>query len=277
MCTSRPTKTASDRASDAAKNGCRNLARSGLGIATSALLLAAAAPGIGDRPILAFVAFWPWLVSLRSLGPVSATVSGLVLGLAYRIPGRWDSFAAALAANAIHGAEQVAFNLLFFVCFAVPFALFGALDAWRRARFAFGPGQAALWRSAVLATLVCGLWSPFAYTPAGFLVEFDVLLPVAALIGEVLLLLLLIWPAAALAEVRAHSLSMSLRLLLVPSLGLLLAAGYGVWQIHRHDSARARGEGLSLISKRVRGSAAVQPLCRSEACPPPAVGIFAAE
>lgn len=234
------------RAAGAAGISGRTLAGAGLGIAASAALLAAAAPGIGDRPVLVFVAFWPWLASLRALGPVWAALSGLLFGMAYIIPGRWDSFASALAANAIQGAEQALLNSLFFFCFAVPFALFGALDAWRRRRLALSPGYAALWRAAVLASLVCGLWSPFAYTPAGFIVDFPLLLPVAALIGEVLLVILIVWPAAVLAEARRDRLDASLRRLFAPALALLLAGGYGSWQIRAHDAAQARGEGLRL-------------------------------
>src|SRR5690606_35999766 len=90
------------------KSGYRTLAQAGLGIAGSALLLAAAAPGIGGWPVIAFIGFWPWLASLRVVGSISAAFSGFLLGLAYIIPGRWDIFASALAVNGIQGLEQVA-------------------------------------------------------------------------------------------------------------------------------------------------------------------------
>lgn len=213
------------------------------GIALSAVLLAAAAPGIGGVPILAFVAFAPWLASLSRLGIRGSALSGLLMGYAYIVPGRWDSFAAALSANAIEGMPQFGLMLLFFLGFAMPFALFGLADAWRRRHLRLPAAVAAVWRAALLASLICGLWSPFAYTPASFLVDFEWLLPVAAWMGEVLLLVALLWPAAALAEAAGAAGLRRITLLIPPLLGLGALGMGGALAVSAHDQAWASGLG----------------------------------
>ena len=70
-------------------------------ISVSAGLIALAAPGIGNYPMLAWVAFAPWLASLSRLAPAAASVSGLAMGMAYIVPGHWSTFNAAIEAMSI--------------------------------------------------------------------------------------------------------------------------------------------------------------------------------
>jgi len=216
-------------------------------IAASSILIALAAPGVGEHPLLAWVAFAPWLASLRNLSPLTAAVSGLLMGLAYIVPGRWDTFAAAVQAAGYFGVWRELYTLLFFASYALPFALFGLLDS-RLQSWAQGSLQvAALLRAGVLASLVCGLWSPFPYTPVSAIVDSTALLQLASLGGEPLLLLLLLWPSALLGLIHARSSLRRTGLAIVPfALVLLAVAGYGHWRIAVMDQAEASGQGIRL-------------------------------
>jgi apolipoprotein N-acyltransferase len=217
-------------------------------ISVSAVLIALAAPGIGRYPILAWVAFAPWLASLSRMAPASAAVSGLVMGMAYIVPGRWSTFNAAIEAAGYQGDQLVAFTLLFFLVFALPFALFGALDR-RLQRFAGGTLQrVALMRAAVLASLICGIWSPFAYTPASMVVEHAPMLQLAAIGGEPLLLCVLLWPSALLAGLLQGRMPVRQRFLAMMPLGLslLAIAACGYLRINAMDQAEASGAGIRL-------------------------------
>ena len=109
-------------------NNALSCLRATAAISVSAGLIAFAAPGVGNYPMLAGVAFAPWLASLSRLAPAAAAVSGLVMGMAYIVPGHWSTFNAAIAAAGYEGNKLNAYTLLFFLVFALPFVLFGALD-----------------------------------------------------------------------------------------------------------------------------------------------------
>jgi apolipoprotein N-acyltransferase len=216
-------------------------------IALSALLIGAAAPGIGGHAILAWVAFAPWLASLQRQRPAWAFLSGAAMGLAYTIPGRWDTFAAAVAAAGSTGWRQQGVTLLLFAFYALPFAVFGALDAWLRRR---KPDQRypAILRAGLLASLVCALWSPFSYTPVAIIIDATPMLQLGAIGGEPLLLLLLLWPSAVLAGLAYSPRCWPQRWVeLVPVVTVLMAvAVHGSWRLRALDRAEAAGAGLRL-------------------------------
>ncbi len=166
-------------------------------IALSALLIAAAAPGVGIAnayfPWLVFIAFAPWLALLRGSSVFAAASSGFIMGMCYIVPGRWGTFAAGVQATGVIGVRQFAITLLFFACFALPFALFAALDVFVRRRRQLSAPQQCLIRAGLLTSLMCGLWTPFAYTPVSMLVATPALLQLAAFGGEPLLLALVLW------------------------------------------------------------------------------------
>jgi apolipoprotein N-acyltransferase len=221
--------------------------RAVVAIALSAGLIALAAPGIGVYPWLAWIAFAPWLASLSRLTPRAASVSGLLMGMAYIVPGRWRTFDAGIANAGYRNVEGDLYTLAFFLSFALPFALFGALDGCLR-WYARGSLQfLALLRAALLASLICAIWSPFPYTPASAIVDFEAMLQLAAIGGEPLLLSVLLWPSAVLAGVlTAPAVARSLRALLPLGLGLITIAGYGSWRIVTMDRAEAAGAGVRL-------------------------------
>lgn len=160
-----------------ARSSRRGLLLHAIGAITlSALLVALSAPGVGDVSILAWVAFAPWLASLPRLRWHWAALSGLAMGLAYIIPGHWSTFAAAVGNTGAEGWAREALTLAFFSPYALPFLVFGAIDgllrAWAGANSLTGQ---ALLRSAVLASLICLIWSPFPYTPVTAIVDWSAL------------------------------------------------------------------------------------------------------
>ena len=219
-------------------------------IATSAALIAVAAPGIGGRVWLAPLAFAPWFAVLRGLKPVVACLCGLVMGLAYIVPGRWDTFAAGIAADGHTGFTQWLALWAFFAAFALPFALFGFVDAWLQRRLDTPATLTAPLRASVLASLICGLWSPFPYTPAAMLMDWPALLQPAALGGEVLILTLLLWPSAAVAALlhQPWNTHRTLALLAPVTLIWLTAWLWGNQRLQAFDAAQARGEGQQLAA-----------------------------
>lgn len=219
-------------------------------VALSGALNAWAAPTVGDQPLLAWIAFAPWLWAARALAPLPAAAWGLAMGLACLAPGRWTLMHVAMSATGMSGMAAQGATLLFFLAYALPFAVFGALDGPLRRWLDTGRSGSALLQAAVLASLICALsiWlAPFPYTPAVALADHTALLQLAALGGEPLLLTLLLWPSALLASGFAQSprgwlgwVRMAAPLLLC----VLLGYGWGRWRVASLDQAEARGTGL---------------------------------
>lgn len=218
-------------------------------ITLSALLVALSAPGVGDVSILAWVAFAPWLASLPRLRWHWAALSGLAMGLGYIIPGHWSTFAAAVGNTGAEGWAREALTLAFFSPYALPFLLYAAIDgqlrAWAGANSLTGQ---ALLRSAVLASLICLIWSPFPYTPVTAIVDWNALVQWVSVGGEPLLLTWLLWPSALLAALwqQRPPMGRTARALSILALVLALAAIAGQWRIAAMDRAEASGEGLRL-------------------------------
>jgi hypothetical protein len=223
------------------------------GIGFSALLIAASAPGVGGWSWLAWIAFAPWLATLQSLRPMAATASGAVMGLAYIIPGHWQTFATGIEAAGHAGLQRDLLTLGFFACYALPFIAYGVLDGvLRRWSDALLLGSAL--RAAVLAALICGLWSPFAYTPVTAVVDTLGFVQWAQVGGEALLLGLLLWPSALLAEllVRRAAPAKIWRAAMVCTLVLLSLTLLGKVHIARMDAMEARGDGVRLSALAVQ-------------------------
>ncbi|MBK8285987.1 MAG: hypothetical protein IPK97_14565 [Ahniella sp.] len=217
-------------------------------IGVSAGLIALAAPGIGNYPLLAWVAFAPWLASLSRLAPAAGALSGLVMGMAYIAPGRWSTFNSAIAAAGYQGDKLVAYTLLFFLIFAIPLRCLvpwiGALQCLR----AVDCSGSRCCVPRFFASLICGIWSPFAYTPASMIVEHAPMLQLAAIGGEPLVLFVVLWPSALLAGLLQSQRPMRQRIFaLVPmALCLLAIAGQGYWRINALEQAEANGAGIRL-------------------------------
>lgn len=228
---------------DAARDALAGLAA----IAAAGLLIALSAPGVGDVAWLAWIAFAPWLALLQRLRAPAAALSGLLMGYAYIIPGHWSTFAAAVGNTGAEGLARELWTLAFFTPYAIPFLIYGALDGALR-RYA-GPGaltRSALLRAAVLAGLICLIWSPFPYTPVTAIVDFHGIVQWAALGGEPLLLTLLLWPSALLAACLSERPSVAAqgRAFAVLALSLMLAHLTGTARIAANDRAEAAGAGL---------------------------------
>jgi len=223
-------------------------ARALAAIVLSGVLIGLAAPGVGHYPALAWLAFAPWLASLRGLRPGAAWWSGAAMGPAYTVPGRWSAFAAAVGTAGYDDWQQAALTVLLFLCYALPFAVFGVLDAiWRGRR---GGAPPAILRAGVLASLIGGLWSPFPFTPVAIVVDATPMLQLGAFGGEPLLLFLLLWPSAAIAGLMHSPRPLSRRPIeLVPVAAVLLAvAVFGVWRLGALDRAEAAGSGARVAA-----------------------------
>lgn len=221
-------------------------------IAACAALIAAAAPGIGGHLWLAPLAFAPWFAVLRGMKPMMSGLSGLVMGLAYIVPGAgsWDTFAAGVGAAGYTSITLYLALWVFFTVFALPFALFGFADAWLQRRCDIPAALSALLRASMLASLICGLWSPFPYTPAAMLMDWPALLQPAALGGEVLILTLLLWPSAAIAALfhQPWNTRRAFGLLAPVTLMWLTAWLWGQHKLQAIDAAQALGEGQHLTA-----------------------------
>lgn len=218
-------------------------------IALSSALINLAAPIGGGLTLLAFVAFAPWLALLdRDLRPTAAAVSGLAMGLAYVIPLHWPVFAAAVAAGGARGWALHLTTLGFFFCYALPFALFAPLDGMLRRRWILPAPAWALLRAALLASLICLVWAPFPHPLVVIVVHWSSLLQMAAIGGEPLLLLLMLWPSAVLAGPCRPPVArpVVIQALLPLAVGFLLVHVYGSWRIDRMDRAEATGAGQRL-------------------------------
>jgi len=218
-------------------------------IVLSSTLINLAAPVGGGLTPLAFIAFAPWLAVLsRDLRPTMAFVSGLVMGLVYIIPLHWPTFAAAVAAGGAQGWKLHLTTMGFFFCYALPFALYAPLDCILQRRWTLPGPLWALLRAALLASLMCLVWAPFPYTPVVTITEVSSLLQVAAIGGEPLLLMLMLWPSAVLAGLFRQPFTrlVTMQALLPLVAGLLLVHVYGSWRIQQMDRAEADGAGQRL-------------------------------
>lgn len=222
--------------------------RGGLAITLSALLINIAAPVGGNLPLLAWIAFAPWMASLSGLRWWSAAFSGLAMGLAYVIPLHWATFAAAVASSGWSGWMQQLITLGFFISYAAPFAVFAAVDATLQRRWPLPNQTWALIRAGLLASLICGMWAPFPYTPVVTIVGFSSIFQLASIGGEPLLLMLLLWPSAVLAGIFRDSTSGWRRwqALLPVTASLLAGTIYGQLHIAELDRAEAAGSGVRL-------------------------------
>jgi apolipoprotein N-acyltransferase len=219
-------------------------------VAVSAALIVAATDGVvpSPQPILAWIAFAPWLAATVRHGPRGALVLGLLMGFAWFMPGRWD--VPGVPAQAISDSAWAGhlWTLAFFLSYALPFAIFGWADArWLRqsAPSALQP----VVRAGVLATLICVVWTPFAVTPASMVVDYTRMIQISELGGEAWLLWLVLLPSAALGELFHHH---RLRAM-VPTIGvcalLLVACSVaGSLRIHYVDLAGAQHPSVSIMA-----------------------------
>lgn len=245
---SRPAPSIAAPPKSAARRGVAARLAPVVAVALSGALVAASAPGVGAQSWLAWIAFVPWLASLPALSATAAAMSGLAMGLAY-IPGRWPTFAAAIGAAGVQGLERELWTLLFFASYALPFAIFAALDRPLAVRArALAPRPRALLRASVLAGLICGLWSPFPYTPAAGVVDFVGFAQWASVGGEPLLLTLLLWPGLLLAELATAGLGWrAATRIMLPVVAILLGLSVaGHARIAAMDASEASGAGLRL-------------------------------
>ncbi len=218
-------------------------------IALSSSLINLAAPVGGGLTPLAFIAFAPWLAVLsRDLRPTMAFISGLAMGMVYIIPLHWPTFAAAVASGGAQGWMLHLTTLGFFFCYALPFALYAPLDGILQRRWRLPGPLWALLRAALLASLICLVWAPFPYTPVVTIVDWSSLLQIAAIGGEPLLLMLMLWPSAVLAGLWQQPFSrvVTMQALVPLIVGLVLIHVYGSWRIYQMDQAEANGAGQRL-------------------------------
>ncbi len=218
-------------------------------IVLSSSLINLAAPVGGGLTPLAFIAFAPWLAVLsRDIRPSMAFISGLAMGLVYIIPLHWPTFAAAVAAGGAQGWKLHLTTLGFFVCYALPFALYAPVDSLLRRHWTLPDPLWALLRAALLASLMCLVWAPFPYTPTVIITEWSSLLQVAAIGGEPLLLMLMLWPSAVLAGLLRQPFTRAgvTRAVMPLAVGLLLVHVHGSWRIQKMDQAEADGAGQRL-------------------------------
>ena len=226
------------------------------GVLCSGALMFASAPGVGQFPLLAFIAFAPWLWSLPqcpsrelSFAPLVALLSGIAMGLAYIIPGHWSTFAIAIAAG-YHGPHQALLTLLFFSVYAVPFVLFALLDPCLRRFTGASLERLALIRAALLASLICGCYAPFPYTPVSAIIDVLSIVQWASVGGEALVLMFVLWPSALLAGI-AHARPKLLRsagAMLRLALGLSTIAVAGQLRIEQLDRNEVSGAGARLAA-----------------------------
>ena len=216
----------------------------------------ASAPGVGQFPLLAFIAFAPWLWSLTQcpsrelrFAPLVALLSGIAMGLAYIIPGHWSTFAIAIAAG-YHGPHQALLTLLFFSSYAVPFMLFALLDPYLLRFAGASLERLALIRAALLASLICTSYAPFPYTPVSAIIDVLSIVQWASVGGEALVLTFVLWPSALLAGI-AHARPKLLRsagAILRLALGLSAITVAGQLRIEQLDRSEASGAGARLAA-----------------------------
>ncbi|MCP5478657.1 MAG: hypothetical protein H7A20_07745 [Rhodanobacteraceae bacterium] len=199
----------------------------------------------GAWSLLAWIAFAPWFLLQRRLSPWLAAVLGGLFGLACVAPALWDVFAAALINQYGEGWRQRALTLAVFTPHAAPWLLFGWLDArWLRGR-AMPVVLRPLLQSGLLSTLICAMPAVFPFTPALLLTPQLPMIQLAELGGEALVLWLMLWPSAALAQAWIAPEKWR-GVLLPPLLCMALSAGYGLLRMLSIDAAAASPDGVSL-------------------------------
>lgn len=219
-------------------------------VALSGALINLAADGVASAPVplLAWIAFAPWLAASTALRPQAAFALGLLMGLAYFIPGRWAGVAPPLLAISDPVWTGHLWTLGLSLTYALPFALFGWIDA-KCLRGSLPPTLQALARAATLATLGGVLWKPFPLTPAILVVDHTPMIQLAEFGGETLVLWLVLLPSATLAQLlHARTWNVagkSLALCLVPLLG---AAAFGQWRVSQVEAAAAQHEPVSIMA-----------------------------
>lgn len=223
-------------------------------VAVSAALVAAATDGVAQspQPLLAWIAFAPWLAATVRHGPRGALVLGLIMGLAWFVPGRWDVPGTPAQAISDSVWQGHWWTVGFFLTFALPFSLFGWIDA-RWLRQAPPSALQPIIRAGVLATLIWVIWTPFPVTPAAMVVDHTRMIQIAELGGEAWVLWLVLLPSAALAGLFSDQ---RLRAM-APTLGLsalLLLAAWtaGNWRIQSVDRAAAQHPSVSIMTLQTR-------------------------
>ena len=212
-----------------------------VGVATDGLLRT-------PQPLFAWIAFAPWLAATANHGSRGALVLGLIMGLAYLIPGRWE--VPAIPAQAVSEAvwEGHLWTVGVFLAYALPFALFGWIDA-RWLRDAVALALQPIVRAGVLATLICVVWTPFPFTPAAMVVNHTAMIQIAEFGGEAWVLWLLLIPSAALAElIRCRARHAMLAILGVYLLLLFASWSAGMLRIRHVDLAGTQHPSVSIMA-----------------------------
>ena len=194
----------------------------------SAVLVAAATPGLGNLYWLAGVALTPFVLSLRGLRGPGAFAWGLTGGFAFTALGKWSTFTNAVATLGYTGASLTAAVALFFAVQAAPVGLFAAfwqgLGRWR-------PRMLGPWLGGfLLAACFLVVSTIFPYTPAVMLTGAPVLIQLAEIGGEPLVLGLLMTVNLGV----AHALTtwrVDLTSMLAIALPVVVCIGYGVWAL----------------------------------------------
>ena len=150
----------------------------------------------------------------------------------YIVPGKWSTFATAIAAMGVSAATGLVYVTVFFALFAVPFAAFAW--AWQ----CLGARQchaAAPWLGGFgLAVLILHSPSVFPYTPAVMLTAYPLLIQLAEIGGEGLVLGLLLTLNIGLAQLIGGSRSRGhVAAVLVP---LALTLAYGLVSLPKWES-----------------------------------------
>lgn len=211
-------------------------------VTLSTLLINLASPLGAGLSVLAWIAFAPWLAGLRGLRPIWAALYGFAMGIGFALPLQWGTFYALIAGSGHAGLPGGLLTMGFFFFYALPFAVFTLLVAILRT-------QAPLLQAGLFSTLVCISWTPVSYNPAITLVDMPSMLQLAAVGGEPLLLLLLLWPSAALANLLlAPRCRPQWKGLIAPTAALAITFGYGELRIADFDRAQATGQGVNLAA-----------------------------
>ena len=169
--------------------GRSHLERIALQVLTGALVWLAS-PGLGEQFWLAGCALAPFFLSLRGVAGVRAALWGLSGGAWYIIPGKWDTFATAVAAMGQTPWLHALTTGLFFALYCLPFTLFAVIwvSLGDRRFSRSGP-----WLSGFgFAALIVFVPSIFPYTPVVMVSAQPWLIQLAELGGEPLLLGLLL-------------------------------------------------------------------------------------
>ena len=235
--------TGQDRQHQRSRRPARVLAVAALLLSISAFVAALQLDGAWSY--LAWVCFAPWLLLQRRLSPGIAALVGGLFGLACVAPALWDVFGAALINQYGEGWKQRGLTLAVFLPHAAPWIVFAWLDArWLR-RQRIPAALRPLLQAGLLSTLVCSLPAVFPFTPAVLIVGQTPLIQLLELGGEPLLLWLLFWPSAALAQAWAAP-STWRAVLGFPLLFLVANAGYGLLRMQSVAKASASADAVTL-------------------------------